>query len=528
MEHLIDESFERRRSRRRRVDTPVRLLSEDRVIPIEGAVTNLGPAGMFVATDEVCQVNAEVVCDVSHPRGREALPVRGRVIWVQDQPAGMGIEFIDLEEPHRSWLQGVVEQRAQGEAVKVWLETLTHPIRATVVHTEEGLHLRAPLPFLRLLSSVVVYPVESPEQGFSGTLDAISLIQGESTTPELRLHLSFEEPELEEPAPEEPAPEEPEPEEPELEEPITLPRQEVVGEFEVRARSVLEIEAEPPVTVAVEQQRTCEDLLQVEEEPYSTELDPPPTDANWSVCLGDMDLDKPEQSQWSLTSEEVESALATAPRKKRGRHVWLWLAASVLVAFTVASMVHTKAWSRAWRWTRARLEAAPAAPLNDELDVAGLPVEGIKPTIVPAEAPAPAIPAAKEPPRAERKASKGKTPLLEQRPLVVSPQPDVVKAPHVITEGQGRELVVPISGSVKDAVHYRLADPDGLVVNLPNARPRVSFGDYPLSDAPFRLIWLRRRDGGLHLRVLFKGKLPQYRLKLRGGAVRVVLEPTTD
>jgi hypothetical protein len=73
-------------------------------------------------------------------------------------------------------------------------------------------------------------------------------------------------------------------------------------------------------------------------------------------------------------------------------------------------------------------------------------------------------------------------------------------------------------------VHYRLADPDGLVVNLPNARPRARFGDYSLSDPPFRLIWLRRRNGGLHIRVLFKGKLPTYRLKLRRGAVQVLLD----
>jgi Tfp pilus assembly protein PilZ len=521
MEHLTNEGLgERRRSRRRRVDTPVRLLSADRTVPIEGSVTNLGPAGMFVATDEVCPVNAEVVCDVSHPGGQPPLPVRGRVIWVQDRPAGMGIEFVDLDEPHRSWLQEVAEERGQGEAVKVWLETLTHPIRATVVRTEEGLHLRAPLPFLRLLSSVVVYPEQSPEQGFSGTLDAVTLTPGEGTTPELRLHLSFDQPE-----------------EPEVEEPaITLPRpsmQEAVGEFEVQRQPTLEIEAEPPVAV----ERTCDDLLQLSEEPYSTELDPPSQPGHsWSVCLGDMDLDAPEPSQWSLTTADVEEALsAEAGRKKRSkRHVWLWLAASVLVAFTVASMVHTKAWSRAWRWTKSRLESRPPAD-EPEIEVGALPA--ITPTIVPAEAPAPAIPrkearpqARREGPRRARRASRGQARPLRSptRPLLVSAQPDVVKGPHVITEGADRTLVVPINGSTKDAVHYRLANPDGLVVNLPNARPRVSFGDYPLSDPPFRLIWLRQREGGMHLRVLFQGALPQYRLKLRGGAIRVVLETSSD
>ena len=77
---------------------------------------------------------------------------------------------------------------------------------------------------------------------------------------------------------------------------------------------------------------------------------------------------------------------------------------------------------------------------------------------------------------------------------------------------------------IRDATHYRLASPDGLVVNLPHARPRVAFGDYPLPEAPFRLIWLRRRDEGLHLRVLFQDKLPGYRLKIQAGAVRVMLE----
>jgi len=117
-----------------------------------------------------------------------------------------------------------------------------------------------------------------------------------------------------------------------------------------------------------------------------------------------------------------------------------------------------------------------------------------------------------------------KGPLLPAAAPTVSDDTPARDTPHVELQRGQRVLVIPLKGSTRDATHYRLASPDGLVVNLPHARPRVAFGDYPLPEAPFRLIWLRRRDEGLHLRVLFQDKLPGYRLKIQAGAVRVMLE----
>lgn len=507
-------SQDRRQRHRVRIDTPVRILPPGCGPPIVGEMQNLSDLGMFVRVDDgVCSVDAELVCDVCLPEPYETLPVRGRVVWVQDRPErGMGIEFLDLTGPDRHLLQrvggGEPEPKPdapadQGQDVKVWLETLTHPIRARVVRTGQGVLMSSPLPFLRLLSSVVVYPVDGGQGSFSGILDAVSLRQGEGTVPELQLHLSVqpEEPEIEEPGSEEPEPEGEEPE------PIHIRSEhcaKVAGEFEVRRQATLEIVAEPPVQTDLRP-----DLLIVEKEPLSLESTQIDDESSWSLP----EPDPSAHSHWSLSSDQVTKAIEA----REGSRWRLWLAALAMIGITVGSMVYTDAWSRAWRWTQVQLDhlsARLALPAEASPEVPS-------PVIVPANASAPPLPAVKvetsvpSPPSSAAPIAPGKA--TPQRP----PAP---RRPHVMLAGSQRTLVVPVKGDTKDAVHYRLANPDGLVVNLPHARPRAAFGDYPMTEAPFRRIWLRRRDQGLHLRVLFNGKLPPYRLKIRGNEVRVLLD----
>lgn len=498
---------ERREGRRKRLDTPVRILQPGPLDTLVGTTCNISEQGMFVRMDHPLSRDAELICDICLPEPQATLPVRGRVVWVQHQPTpGIGVKFIELSEQDRLRLAQICA-RDTGEPVKVWLETLTHPIRARVTPTHDGVMLAARLPFLRLLSSVVVYPAQQPADSFSGTLDAVTLQPGEHSIPELRLHLSCPSPR--------PATDT------RVAVPIT-PQEHAggaAGEFVARRWPTVKIEQEPAVVAPEEQ------LLDIDEQPFTMEplaaSDEDDAASTWTLPA------PPSSSHWRLRSDEVKAAAAARPRSRR--HLGLWLAAIAMVSVTVGSMVYTRSWSRAWNWTRTRLAAAtpPSAP-----------------TIVRRETPPPAAkPVQREtaPPAAARPGPRSEpsdsalvaTPVVRKGPLEalahVGPRPrSMTPTPHVVRQGGTRTLVVPIRGNTKDAVHYRLANPDGLVVNLPGARPRGRFGNYPLGERPFRMIWLRRRNGGLHLRVLFSGSLPAYRLKIRDTAIQVVLEKDTE
>ena len=492
-------SVDRRQGQRKRLDTPVRILRPGYPDTLVGSTRNLSELGMFVRMDAPLSVGAELACDVCLPEPHQSLPVHGRVVWVQDKPEpGIGVELLELSEEDRTLLNRVIYD--SNNHVKVWLDTLTHPILASVTPSEHGVVLSAPLPFLRLLSKVVVCPVDQPKAGFSGTLDAVTLRPGPSTVPELRFHLTCQ-------PPQRPAPT------CRVAVPIT-PVSQAAGEFVAQRHPTVKIEQEPTVVPAENH------LLQIDEHPHSLEssgADAGDGAPGWTlppVAPG-------ARSHWTLSSDEVAAAVEA---RSGAQHLWLWLAAAAMVSVTLGSMVYTKSWSRAWNWTRTHMGSLPAAA----------PAHLTAPTIIPVAAPTQPIPAAPvregDDPPAQRASRAKDLPRVQQGPLepLTAPPvgvPPVRDKPHVVQIEGEQTLVVPINGSSKDVVHYRLANPDGLVVNLPNARPRARFGSYPLKEQPFRVIWLRRRSGGLHLRVLFSGKLPTYRLKILDNAVRVVLEP---
>ncbi|MCP4447749.1 MAG: PilZ domain-containing protein [Myxococcales bacterium] len=80
----------------------------------------------------------------------------------------------------------------------------------------------------------------------------------------------------------------------------------------------------------------------------------------------------------------------------------------------------------------------------------------------------------------------------------------------VIRETSESLLVrIPIEGSVEQESHYVMKDPAAFAVNLPNAQPVKGYSQSlkPDSDA-VRLVWVRERLGGLHLRLFFRGERP--------------------
>jgi len=89
---------------------------------------------------------------------------------------------------------------------------------------------------------------------------------------------------------------------------------------------------------------------------------------------------------------------------------------------------------------------------------------------------------------------------------------------------------VAIAGSIAGATHYPLAQPDGVVVRLPQARPALPFADYALGAADgFRVLWVRPQDqGGMQLRFLFAKARQRYSVAIEPRRVRVTLLPDPE
>ncbi len=75
---------------------------------------------------------------------------------------------------------------------------------------------------------------------------------------------------------------------------------------------------------------------------------------------------------------------------------------------------------------------------------------------------------------------------------------------------------LPFAGTLQGENHYEMKDPPGFAINLPNAQPVEGYSEVlePHSEQ-VRLLWVRERLGGLHLRVFFEDGMPECKLDLR-------------
>jgi Tfp pilus assembly protein PilZ len=484
--------------------TDVRILTSGQSNTIQASTQNISESGMFVVTEDVCSVNAELVCDVSLPNLN--LPVRGRVVWVQTAPRpGMGIEFLDLNEADLTALREVVATQVAdqpGQPVKVWMEALPQPIRAEAVQTGHGVLLRSELSFLKLASPVLVYPADADQQqsgeSYSGVLEEVSLTMNSAgTAPVLLLHMHFTPQESVEPAGSVESVELVEPAEEDLSEiPV-----EVDSERFGEDRICKPVEPEPKVEVAAVA------------EPKVVLGDPELQGDEPSWELG-LESDPCARSYWSLEGpEDVEV------RPPRRRHPWLWSATLLMAGLAVASMAYTDL------FPRARQKA-----------MTWLAYAGLAEGSAAVEAPQAQAPQAQAP---QVSASEVPAPTNDDLELTAPPAP-AAKPPAVatvsglgnykiVTGAQGdKELVVLLKGSTKEGKSYRLGNPDGVAFNLPSARPQARYGSHRLDrSSAFRRVQIRPRSGGTQVRVLFWGNAPPYEVKVLPRQIRVTLLPDT-
>jgi hypothetical protein len=117
------------------------------------------------------------------------------------------------------------------------------------------------------------------------------------------------------------------------------------------------------------------------------------------------------------------------------------------------------------------------------------------------------------------------------RLLVPRPLPAGTPGPELTVDGDRATVVVPVEGSTGGMIHYSLARPRGLVVNLPHARPGLPVGVHAVRRDGFRFVWVRELpEGGLQVRFTFTRPTPDERVldvEDQGIKVRVALPTAT-
>jgi hypothetical protein len=421
----------------------------------------------------------------------------------------MGIEFVDLTEPHLSHLRREVMQGrplAWQREVKVWFEGTSQPTRATATTTVGGISLGCELGFLRLGSQLVVYG--SGETALQGVLSEVALrVDPVARVPRLLLAVLPRATDVA--APDGTWTHWPPPPVRELRGARSSHRGRCCGKTEFVAESdEVIIEAEPLVVaeepehepLAVSGSIVARDRPgpPVPDEPsVQARAVAPPPGQEWR--LGEPPAI--EDSHWQLGAPHPTLVL----RPRRRGHPWLWLGALAMCAAAALSMSYTKSWLR----VRDQI-AGWLAHVGRELRPTPISL-----SIVPLRSqPRPVVQAPRQVP--QRQAARAHAqPAPATQPLERG----------IAVDEARREIAIPIVGSLDRARPYLLARPTGVAINLPAATPNVPYGDYSLQRAGFRTAWVRRRAaGGLHLRVFFHERWRAL-VQLTANAVQIRLRP---
>lgn len=509
---MTELAFDRRDNSDRVVyRTEVRLLTFDPTQDSWVTAHNLSESGMFVTSHDLYSTGTEMLVDVplpvdppptkdeqdgaNHP---VSLAMRGRVVWVEvrqgGEAGGMGIAFLDLTANDRRSLQSVVDRGRPMERVRraeIKLEGLAGTTQAWVRPCAEGLIVSQQPPHLCSID---------------GKPRGVASVQPEQVT--LIALPSMESDQLPEPV--------------EQAEPLDdIP-------LEVELPSSFLVSG----TIDVEEPEDLVKPLPLDTPVCSSRLE---SQLQSPTEEGPYTLDEaPEPSQWELQplTDEALAQQQARPRQARRREVLMWLVALLMCAIALASVVHTGLWQR----------AAASLGLASQPQPVSQKAQGIAPL---ATAPIPRVVLHKEPlvihqvapladpePEPRIAATTNKTVPAPAARVVVPKTVKFTKKPRQprseggirVTMGSGNPaLVIPIKGSIKGAVSYKLSSPDAVVINLPDASPSVPFRSYPLTTLGFRLVWVRPRLGGLHLRVFFKDSMPAHRLQILPDRVRLEL-----
>jgi hypothetical protein len=529
----------------------VRLLSPSQDDSVVAQAENLSEAGVFVTTQQDAEVGAEVVCELPLAAD-DSLTLRGRVAWVRPAtPRGVGIEFVDVSEAAALALREVIgPPRQPAVSVKVRFEGMPEPVRAEALTTESGICLRTALPFLRLNSPVefAFTDGEGPDQ-LQGWLQDVSL-QADWRTPVPRLQVQVAQQQpyvVVEDAPDTvTVPQQAE---------STLPSVLIEDEAMIVDEMIVDDEQEAVPLVRVKSRPTLrnseltEQLLPAcaDERFASEELGDPCERSHWDFDGVPVDHSATHEGELPGMNPEDEDLLFWQRSSPPRRRVGLWVAALSMLAIALASAHVTgflglagaklSGWvDGAWALVAGddgKTDLAPAKPALAKPAPAKPALAKLEPA-KPAPAKPPVAQTAKASPKAVAASKATPKPEVAKKPAQTSaPEPTPAKpqlaAKAKVTrrglaltvDGSTTKLTLPIAGSLRGKRSYALANPDGLVVRLPNARSQLRHGTYKLRDGALRVVWIKRHERGVRFRVLYRQPRPNCKLAITRKAVLV-------
>ncbi len=485
-----------RRKPRITYQVPVGVYDVGREQALSVSSINVSQGGMFVDTTESLAIGTELICNLPLGIGNDALRVRGRVAWLREQqtkdvhrPVGMGIEFVDLSDEESGQLSEIVGAKEETSyPVQMQLTGMGGAVRACAKLTDQGIFIRAPLPFLSQDSRVDFSFIDNEDESHRGRIVGVEIHHDEDTNvPRLQVEIELDSighDELQIPQPLA-----------QVEESEVLPSksehaagpQYVGPEDTVKTSSVFEARVSGDVDVDAEQW-TAE----------STEL--PSDDIE--------DDDEDEYSDWH------DDEYGEVPSGEK-RPLWPLMAAIVfVVGGALAFGLYGEGEDAKAAVVEERGQSDEVLALLDGVEFE--PVEAIatgpiggKTAVEEHGEVAPVIEdAVVEIAQAREKSptgSAGKPATSVERPRTSSAK-NTSETIHGLKITDGEELVfrLPIRGTDERFSSYRLADPPGIAVNLPYAKPKSGFVDSISPKHPLiRRAWIRERLGGLHFRLFF-------------------------
>jgi hypothetical protein len=465
-----------RRQRRVVYHTNIRLRSPGREHSVVARVQNLSRSGAFVTAPELPSAGTEVVCRLAV--AGERCTLKGRIAWVRPATeengdggpsSGAGISFEGITEKDEEILGRLVEPpQSDRQAVDVWFEGMSKPIRSHASIGVDGLGLSTRLPFLRLHSPVRVSFVRNGvEEVRSGVLDAVTLEpSGADGVPQLQLTVStpladavagiIHTPEpLRGGTPAEGVL---------LGEPRTVV-DEAAAEVTpppTRAEVVVEPAPSPPVAAPQTSDRTLRYYHEAEPNtispvPAPTPVVPPPPKSSSGQAV-------------MVTLGLVALGAAAA--------VGYYLGGGTSATATLKSTLENTAVS-------APPAPSPAPPVVIPPPAAGTPV------------PAAAMPTAAALPAAPAPAPAEAAPEEDARPKAKEKE---IEGFTVTGDRDDGTLVVALAGTPKGMRQFRLVDPPGLLLRFPKAKLKASLGVHSPGGA-FKRVVVGRKGLSGHVRI---------------------------
>lgn len=493
-----------RRNRRISYQVPVGVLDLKAKRVLNMSSINVSRGGMFVDTDENLAVGLPLMCNVPFGRDQQAMQLRGRVAWLRpsssshgNRPSGVGIEFVDLTDEESDRLSDIVgRNEEQSHALSLQLHGMASPIRGEAHLTPDGVFFRSKLPFLALESGVEFsFRDDDEDVGYQGRIVAVDVYKDPgSAVPRLQVEIELLSEEI-----------------PNLADP---PNEESLAiERASAGREIDEQESED---------RDCE-MLEIDAadtERTTVQSDAIPISIPQMLPIIDAESAKEAVVHAEARSLETERVTSSAYSIAR-----IWPAAAMLVGCTLGILAFALSGDEQDESpvaVKATLEDSESRkvlallepPVQEQVDSeAPLALGGVR-----AAAAAETHEAVDEPVAAPEAVAE---PVMEAAlPPNLIAKIESIGGVKISGEGKTFVIRIPIEGSLERAADYRLADPPGIAVNLPYAKPRAGFHKIvEPKHEQLRTIWVRERLGGLHFRAFFANDAPRCTVRYRAAAI---------